>query len=102
VGGEGIEPPTWSLGRGVAQYPAAVREVRAVGALVSALKTPKHRLMLIRTVSRCKWLTQNARETSLGSASKLRHLGSHQPRSLIKTLVNSGERLRNLPPTLAD
>jgi hypothetical protein len=38
----------------------------------------------------------------LGSASKLRHLGSHQPRSLNKTLVNSGERLRNLLPTLAD
>ncbi len=65
----GIEPLTWSLGRGIAQLPAAVREVSAVGASVSALKTPKHRLMPIRTVSRSKWLTQNARETSLGSAS---------------------------------
>ena len=68
VGGERIEPLTWSLSPGIAQFPAAVREVRAVGASVSALKTPKHRLMPIRTVSRCKWLTQNARETSLGSA----------------------------------
>ena len=37
----------------------------------------------------------------LGSASKLRHLGSHQPRSLNngwnKTLVNNGERLGNFP-----
>ena len=31
-------------------------------------KTPKHRLMPIRAVSRCNWLTQNVCETSLGSA----------------------------------
>ena len=34
----------------------------------------------------------------LGSASNLKHLGCFQPRSLKRTLVNSGERLRNLLP----
>lgn len=77
VGGEGIEPPTWSLGRGIAQFPVRF-ESGEVGALVSALKTPKHRLMPIRTVSRCKWLTQNARETSLGSANPFNSLSGNR------------------------